>query len=342
MDQLWSCISYSLFLELEKSTSDFGCWLLALLRAEVLNGDALLSSWSASEEFPPLEVIDSRWRTTLGLLCRQDRKVERAAGLCGRWTPRWSGTTLVSARGRSSLLSATAPSSLVSSDLWSRLSCVSLRAASSKFLLISFFSSPTMSNTSSSCSESLMSGCLRLIPPGVFEARLSIDSSLLFDLCSTAASSGSASAVPLLLEDRTGTSLLDIVPKTGAIKGDLSCMSCDGSVAYCGPSSGWLEGSLPEGGRDREVKMESPMLGGRDAVNSKQKKKDQKPTTEGLTGKTVGINSGSHSTWCLQVTQTRLMLKQDLQELGLGGRTCTLLQHRWSVTQPRHSLRKGD
>lgn len=88
--------------------------------------------------------------------------------------------------------------------------------------------------------------------------------------------------------------------------------------------------------------MQSPMLGGRDAVNSKQKKKDQKPTTEGLTGKTLGINSGSHSTWCLQVTQTRLMLKQDLQELGLGGRTCTLLQHRWSVTQPRHSLRKDD
>lgn len=63
--------------------------------------------------------------------------------------------------------------------------------------------------------------------------------------------------------------------------------------------------------------MESPMLGGRDAVNSKQKEADQKPYTEGA--KALGIRSGSHSTWCLQVTQTRLMLKQDLQELGLGG-----------------------
>lgn len=84
----------------------------------------------------------------------------------------------------------------------------------------------------SSVSESVVSSSLRLILLTLFEVRLSIDSSHLFDLCLTAVSSGSAAAVPLHLEDMMGTSLLDVV-----MKGDLCRVSCHGFVEYFTPSS---------------------------------------------------------------------------------------------------------
>jgi len=36
------------------------------------------------------------------------------------------------------------------------------------------------------------------------------------------------------------------------------------------------------------------------------------------------------------------MFKQDLQELWLGGRLRTLLQHRGGVTEPHHGLERND
>lgn len=79
--------------------------------------------------------------------------------------------------------------------------------------------------------------------------------------------------VPLLVEISAGTSSEDIIPNTGVMKGVSSraCVPSDDSLADILAR----DGTFPEGGRDSEARMESPMFGGSEAV-TKNKQEHEK------------------------------------------------------------------
>lgn len=102
--------------------------------------------------------------------------------------------------------------------------------------------------------------------------------------------------VLLLLEIITGGEapvMHDGVPVTGAMRGLLSRVgvSCDGSRLDLLSPAGWSEATLPDGCKDREARMESPMLGGRDPV-----KKDKVDVRMRFTWFAVISNCNVHNT----------------------------------------------
>jgi len=60
------------------------------------------------------------------------------------------------------------------------------------------------------------------------------------------------------------------------MKAVLSLVPPDWSAPDLLAPVGPFEGILPEGGRESEVRMESPMFGGRDALKKKEEKKERK------------------------------------------------------------------
>lgn len=65
-------------------------------------------------------------------------------------------------------------------------------------------------------------------------------------------------------------------PITGVMNGVVSAGCClDGLEGNLLDSVDGFDAVLPDGGREREVRMESPMFGGREAVNNNNKKMDR-------------------------------------------------------------------
>lgn len=122
---------------------------------------------------------------------------------------------------------------------------------------------------SPSSSDSFFSGCLRFIPPLGFPAFLSI-------VCSPPTFPASPAVTPpslsvlVLAELITGTSSLDINPITGVMNDVSVCVLSEGHVTAILVPVGSFEAVLPEGGREREARIGSPMLGGRDATKNKE------------------------------------------------------------------------